>query len=207
MRLARQTFRYSGRTAMNADRTIHEPKPSDDPDSPFVFSMEGYEGVRERGQIPYFWAPGWNSVQSVNKFQDEIGGPLRGGDPGKNLIEPGAGKAGYYDTPPRAFDADARNPRAFPVYRIFGSDELSALAPDLARRIPEPFAMLHPEDAKALNLDEGSRAVVTADNRGARLRVHLEPTLTRGAVGVAAGFPETAGMAPNGPVTIEGGTD
>ena len=38
--------------------------------------------------IPRFWAPGWNSVQALNKFQDEVGGPLRGGDPGRRLIEP-----------------------------------------------------------------------------------------------------------------------
>ena len=29
------------------------------------------------------WAPGWNSVQAITKFQEEIGGPLRGGDPGR----------------------------------------------------------------------------------------------------------------------------
>ena len=35
---------------------------------------------------PFFWAPGWNSIQAVNKFQEEIAGPLRGGDAGVRTI-------------------------------------------------------------------------------------------------------------------------
>jgi NADH-quinone oxidoreductase subunit G len=38
--------------------------------------------------IPRYWSPGWNSVQAINKFQIEGGGPLHGGDPGRRLIEP-----------------------------------------------------------------------------------------------------------------------
>ena len=36
--------------------------------------MEGYYGPMPSSLIPFFWAPGWNSVQAVNKFQNEIGG-------------------------------------------------------------------------------------------------------------------------------------
>ena len=52
--------------------------------------MEGYQGQPPAPLIPRFWAPGWNSVQALNKFQEEVGGPLRGGDPGRRLIEPAA---------------------------------------------------------------------------------------------------------------------
>ena len=89
-KIPRQPHRYSGRTAMLANINVHEPKPPDDPDSPLAFSMEGYPDQPPAPLIPLFWAPGWNSVQAVNKFQEEIGGPLRGGDPGVRLIEPGA---------------------------------------------------------------------------------------------------------------------
>jgi len=44
--------------------------------------MEGYPAQPPSSLTPFFWAPGWNSIQSVNKFQSEINGPLRGGDPG-----------------------------------------------------------------------------------------------------------------------------
>src|SRR3546814_15696758 len=50
------------------------------------FTMEGYRGIPPSSVIPFFWAPGWNSVQSINKYQIEPGGPLHGGDPGKRLI-------------------------------------------------------------------------------------------------------------------------
>ena len=40
MRVSREPHRYSGRTAMSAHRTIHEPRPPQDPDSPLAFSMD-----------------------------------------------------------------------------------------------------------------------------------------------------------------------
>ena len=59
---------------MLANISVHEPEPPEDPDAPFSFSMEGYLGHPPPALIPRFWAPGWNSVQAVNKFQDEVGG-------------------------------------------------------------------------------------------------------------------------------------
>ncbi|MBR9999439.1 MAG: NADH-quinone oxidoreductase subunit NuoG, partial [Cyclobacteriaceae bacterium] len=87
-KIAREPARHSGRTAMNAGNRVSEPKPPSDPDSPLSFSMEGYHGKPPSSIIPYFWSPGWNSPQAVNKFQIEVGGPLQGGDPGIRLFEP-----------------------------------------------------------------------------------------------------------------------
>ena len=92
-KIPRQPHRYSGRTAMHADANVHEPQPPDDPDSALAFSMEGFSGQPPPALIPRFWAPGWNSVQAATKFQDEAGGPLRGGDPGRRLIEPSSKSA------------------------------------------------------------------------------------------------------------------
>ena len=88
-KVPREPHRYSGRTAMLANISVHEPKPPDDPDSPLSFSMEGNPDQPPSALLPFFWSPGWNSIQAVNKFQAEIGGPLRQGDPGVRLIEPG----------------------------------------------------------------------------------------------------------------------
>ena len=45
-KIAREPNRYSGRTAMLANISVHEPKPPDDPDSALAFSMEsGPEAV------------------------------------------------------------------------------------------------------------------------------------------------------------------
>ena len=87
-KIPRQPHRYSGRTAMLADVSVHEPKPPADPDTPLAFSMEGYQDQPPAPLISRYWSPGWNSVQALNKFQQEVGGPLNGGDPGKRLLEP-----------------------------------------------------------------------------------------------------------------------
>ena len=128
-KVPRQPHRYSGRTAMLANITVHEPKPPEDPDTPLSFSMEGYGGQPPAPLIPRFWSPGWNSVQALNKFQQEVGGPLKGGDPGKRLIEP------KQDTGPKYF-LNIPSPSnvkpgegSLPGYSIFGSDELSSYSP------------------------------------------------------------------------------
>ena len=87
-KIPRQTHRATGRTAIHADVDVSEPKPPDDPDSPLAFSMEGSERQPPAALIPRFWAPHWNSIQALNKFQEEVAGPLRGGNAGKRLIEP-----------------------------------------------------------------------------------------------------------------------
>ncbi|HEX9385337.1 MAG TPA: NADH-quinone oxidoreductase subunit NuoG, partial [Anaerolineales bacterium] len=86
-KIPRQPHRYSGRTAMQANVSVHEPKPPDDPDAPLAFSMEGYKGQPPPSLTPRYWSPGWNSEQALNKFQAEVGGPLIGGSPGRRLIE------------------------------------------------------------------------------------------------------------------------
>jgi NADH-quinone oxidoreductase subunit G len=88
MRIARQASRFSGRTAMHADVSVFEPAPPVDHDAPLSFSMEGYRDEPPAALVPRYYAPRWNSVQALNKFQQEVGGPLRGGDPGVRLIEP-----------------------------------------------------------------------------------------------------------------------
>ncbi len=90
-KLAREPHRYSGRTAMRANISVHEPRQPQDKDTMFAFSMEGNnQPSAPRSQIPFAWAPGWNSPQAWNKFQDEVGGKLRHGDPGVRLFEASA---------------------------------------------------------------------------------------------------------------------
>jgi NADH-quinone oxidoreductase subunit G len=133
-KIPRQPHRYSGRTAMLANVSLHEPKPPDDPDTPLSFSMEGYEGQPPAPLISRYWAPGWNSVQSLNKFQQEVGGPLLGGDPGKRLIEPKQGGKPAYFTGVLLRKTGSEQ-TASPQYHIFGSEELSAHAPAIVERM------------------------------------------------------------------------
>ena len=104
MKLAREPLRYSGRTAMRADISVHEPRTPQDNDTAFAFSMEGYSGsVEPRQQVPFAWSPGWNSPQAWNKFQDEVGGHIRAGDPGTRLIETQGDALNWFAAVPRPF--------------------------------------------------------------------------------------------------------
>lgn len=85
-KIPRQTFRFSGRTAIYADIDVSEQKPPDDDETPLAFTMEGYKGKPPSALIPFYWSPSWNSVQALNKYQKHIGGNLTGGDPGIKLI-------------------------------------------------------------------------------------------------------------------------
>ena len=64
-KIARQSHRASGRTAQMANISVHETKATQDPTSPFSFSMEGV-AADVAADRAFSWAPGWNSNQSVN---------------------------------------------------------------------------------------------------------------------------------------------
>src|SRR5262249_6056925 len=129
-KIAREPVRYSGRTSMLANISVHEPKPPEDEDSALAFSMESGPQPAPPPMIPFFWAPGWNSIQSINKFQAEIGGPLQGGDPGARLLEPSSDTSwdGFASVPP-ASRPRSDTWRLISHHHIFGSEELSRHAP------------------------------------------------------------------------------
>jgi NADH-quinone oxidoreductase subunit G len=123
--------------------------------------MEGANTGEISALIPYVWAPGWNSNQAVTRFQQEVGGPLRGGDPGVRLIRPSARAAaiGWPEAPRDTPLTDSRpGLRMQAVHEIFGSDELSALSPPIKERIPAPYIVLNPDDAARLGVVAGSGA-------------------------------------------------
>lgn len=195
--IAREPHRYSGRTAMHADRSVHEPKAPKDPDSPLAFSMEGYHGPLPGALLPHFWAPAWNSVQSVNKFQEEVGGPLRGGDPGVRLIEPRPqAKPAYFSQIPPPFEPHENQWLFLPLYHIFGSEELSPLAPAVAERIPAPYVALHPQEAAGLGVPPDGEVELTLEGKIYRLPVRCQDSLPRGVAGLPWGLPSLKGMAP-----------
>ena len=127
-KVPRSSHRSSGRTAVLANINVSEPKPPDDPDSPLSFSMEGTPNHPPGALIPFVWSPGWNSIQATNTYQKEIGGPLRGGDPGVRMFEPAPSNGqSYFSGIPSAFEPREGEWLLVPMHYIFGSDELSLL--------------------------------------------------------------------------------
>jgi NADH-quinone oxidoreductase subunit G len=189
-KIARQAHRSTGRTAMVANITVHEPKPPDDPDSPLAFSMEGYQGMPPPSLIPRFWAPGWNSVQALNKFQSEVGGPLQGGDPGNRLIEPTQTDEGsYFHEVPPALRLGADEWLIVPMHHIFGSEELSVFSAPIAELSPEPYLALNPEDGARLKLYEEQQVELTMGSGVWRLPGIFLSGLPRSVAGLPVGLP------------------
>jgi len=62
VRVPRQPHRYSGRTALYADRSVHEPKPPVDEESPLTFSMEGINRPEEPGALVPEFEPGRDAL-------------------------------------------------------------------------------------------------------------------------------------------------
>ncbi len=195
LKIARAPRRYSGRTAMRANLSVHEPRASQDSDTALSFSMEGYVGPNEPASfVPFAWAPGWNSPQAWTKFQDEVGGHLRSGDSGVRLIEPKTEAAvSYFTEIPAAFGVCEDALRVAPLYHLFGSDELSAMAPATQSMVVQAYVALSVEDAARLKLTENSLVKVTLGNRTYSLRLQISKTLASGLVGLPAGIP---GMPP-----------
>jgi NADH-quinone oxidoreductase subunit G len=180
---------------MRAHLSISEPRPPDDPDSPLAFSMEGYPGQPPPPVIPFFWAPGWNSPQAVLKFQEEVNGPLRGGDPGRRLIEPGAvEKPGYFRDVPEAFSPPEGRWLLLAIHHVFGSEELSMRSGALSQLAPEPYVALNPEDAARLGIHEGHVIQLTVPGMKRLLPFRPAPGLPTCVAGIPAGLTAFAGL-------------
>ena len=187
-KVPRQSPRYSGRTAMRANISVHEPKPPADPDSPLAFSMEGYPGQPPSSLLTRFWAPGWNSGQSLNKFQAEVGGALVGGDPGQRLAEPTSnGVSAFTDDIPAAFSQRKNELLVVGLHHIFGSEELSSLSAAVGERAPEPYIAVNPEDAEALQVGDGTPVAVEINGATYQHPARLMASLAKGLVGVPVG--------------------
>ena len=169
LKVNRMTQRYSGRTAMLADVNVHEPQQPGDEQSALAYSMEGINQSAPPSVKAYTWAPGWNSNQSISKFQDEIGGHLRSGDPGKLLFS--------VDTPLEPFSPASTSGKAtdlVPAHHIFTSDEMSSRSSAIRDAAPTPYAMLNAETASKLDVSQGDGLKCQSGNHHVTFQVAID---------------------------------
>ncbi|WP_085718315.1 NADH-quinone oxidoreductase subunit NuoG [Pseudomonas sp. B28(2017)] len=194
LKLAREPLRYSGRTAMRADISVHEPRTPQDKDTAFAFSMEGYSGSAEpRQQVPFAWSPGWNSPQAWNKFQDEVGGHIRAGDPGTRLIESTGDSLNWFASVPRAFNPAQGTWQVVPFFHLFGSEENSSKAAPVQERIPAAYVALAKSEADRLGVNDGAMLSFNVAGQTLRLPLRINEELGAGLVALPAGI---AGIPP-----------
>ena len=168
--------------------SVHEPRQPTDEDSPLAYTMEGAATADRPGALlSYVWAPGWNSNQSLHKFQAEIGGQLRGGSTGVRLLDdlevPEAEPAPL----PAPFRRRAGEWLLQARHHVFGSDELSRLSPGPAALTGRACLYLHPEDAAELDVSAGDGVEID----GRALEVRIDGSQTPGSAGFSVGYPET----------------
>ena len=198
LKIPRQPTRYSGRTAMRADVSVHEPKQPVDDETPLSFSMEGLGVGQPSSLMTSSWSPGWNSNQSIQKFQDEAGGAIKGGSSGVRLIEPGQslgdGLNAHTRSVPTAFHPSDTESLLIPVYRVFGSDELSSQAPAVAEMSGDAQFVISSENAAKLEVVDGDGVSANINGVEVTLEACVDPSLAEGCVGITAGMPGTESL-------------
>lgn len=206
--IPREPHRYSGRTAMLANINVSEPKPVQDDDSPLTFTMEGYKGIPPSPLTPFFWSPGWNSVQSVNKYQQETGGALLDDDPGVKLFSEKTGTVpAFFKDIPEAFAARQQKWLLLPQYHLFGSGELSVYTKAIEELAPEPFISLSEYDAQQLAVTNGAVVCIKTNETTYSLPVLIRKELCNGIALMSAGMRGMEAMLWGTWVGIEKGND
>ncbi|TLU64185.1 NADH-quinone oxidoreductase subunit NuoG [Thalassotalea litorea] len=155
---ARQPMRYSGRTAMIANQTVHEPKNPVDSDSPYSFSMEGPgndDGYGHALPRSFSWAPGWNSNQSISKYQVKVGGVMSNRADMIRLVgqsEPSASRA-------QTSSSAKRNHRSQRILglqlrqleHLFANDEFAGKIAEFNLMAPPPCLLINTDDTGKFN--------------------------------------------------------
>ena len=201
LKVAREPRRYSGRTSMRAPLTVHEPKQPVDKDSALTFSMEGYVGNQTPSAlVPFAWSAGWNSPQAWNKFQNKVGGSLKGGDSGIRLFDRLAKRPVRTFVAPQPVIVNAESFRLVPMHHIFGSGEFTVKTPAMETRIPEAVFAVGEQDAARLNVQDGQKITVKAGDTSIVLPVQVIEYLPTGYIGYPIGLAPTVSLAE--PVSV-----
>ena len=143
--------------------------------------------------MPFAWSPGWNSPQAWNKFQDEVGGHIRAGDPGIRLIESKGDSLSWFANIPGAFNPARGTWQVVPFYHLLGSEENSSKAAPVQERIPAAYIALAKSEADRLGVNDGALLSLNVAGVSLRLPLRINEELGAGLVALPAGL---AGIPP-----------
>ena len=196
MAVAREPSRYSGRTAMRAPLSVHEPKQPQDSDSALAFSMEGYHGRDiPAALLPFAWRPGWNSPQAEHHHA-----------PRKDKGE-GVEKGVRLDSAPPAVAAavmafpQVKSYSVVPVYDLFATAPWRDKLPLFDERDRPARILMTPKTAAAMAVVEGEALSVTHHGRARMLPVHIDEQFAEDCIG----YPMQNGEVLEGDLKIEKG--
>jgi len=193
LKIARQPRRYSGRTAMRAPISVHEPMQPKDLDTGLTFSMEGYSGKETpSSMIPFANAAGWNSPQAWNKYQDKVGGHLKNGDPGVRLFDQLERLATRQYVAPEAMSSNTTDlqqgqAKLVPIHNIYASSMMASRSPVVAEQLPVAAWRIGIDDAKDWSIAAGDYLAIEIDKQQITLPVQLVGYLAEGCIGYPVG--------------------
>ncbi len=193
MRFPRGTHRQAARTALYAEIDVRERRPEVDADSALSFSMEGYHGSELPSELlAYAYAPGWESnQQAITRFQDEVGGHLKMGDPGVRIMT-SKDNGGYTKLPQT--NSDGGGWRVAPRYHIFDSESQSARAPAIAERVNGRQITVNRASADKLGVADGDSLSITIDGDALSLPVAIDDSLGDQVIGIPIGSQGVSGV-------------
>lgn len=206
LKVPRQTHRNSGRTAVLADVSVHEPQQTIDIETPLAYTMEGLNRDEPAALKPFYWAPGWNSNQAVQKFQDEVDGPIRGGPNGVRLFDcNGADK-----TMPTSQkitqskdEMESGKWQLISIYRVHGSEELSVSSEEIGELSGEAFIAVGEKVAEKLSVSEGDGLLVNSGDVELSLEVKIISRVAKNCIGFSAGYQQTSQLAQGAMVSLK----
>lgn len=150
-KIARSHYRISGRTSIFSHINIHEPAQLTDNNTIFSFSMEGVQQPQTNfSYLPFVWSPGWNSIQSWNKYLSKT-----------NVYNSGVRlfktcdidrKYFFHDISCRIISKDEWS--IVPYYLLFGNEELSQKSSVIKKKCIVPYALINVEYKKIVGLNK-----------------------------------------------------
>ncbi len=190
-KIPRMPHRYTGRTAKDSHITIVEPRPPKDDGSPFAYTMEGTQNPPPEPLVNRYWSPGWNSENAINKFRIETGQPPHGFCDGSRLFNNAKPlKPADFPNMELAKGAVWIIPKVF----VFGSEELSALAPGIAELAPSPEISINSSLAASIGVSSGDSVLFKVNGREYNLPVLVDDSIANNVAVVPFGLPETLGI-------------
>ena len=202
-KIPRQTHRYSGRTAVNASTSVHEPPQAKDRETALAYSMEGLNRDQPSALTPYVWSPGWNSNQSVQKFQSKVDGPSKNSSPGVKVLTSSGLGCEKLDLKNKSNGASDDAWQLVPIHSIHGSEELSSRTDEIMELAGDPLIVLSESGARKLGVQETDGLSVSNGTDKFSLGIKIIGRMADGCAGYSIGFEKTLGLNPGQAVVLE----
>jgi NADH-quinone oxidoreductase subunit G len=152
--------------------------------------MEGQQEKPPSARVPFYWTPGWNSVQAMYNYLDEPSGSMKGGDPGIRIFEQAEWiKHIYFDQTNQIPELKKDEWLIVPVYRIFGSEELSSVSPSIVQRTSEPFVLMNQDDTDLIGANNGDYVQMETGKLKLKVKVNIAMSIRKGLAGLSVNLP------------------